>query len=117
MTETNGARFLAADLHTHTPASRDVQEKIYGAKTPAEVVSAALTAGLDAIAVTNHNTSAWCDKVAEAAAGTSLIVLPGVEISTTEATSSRFGKRELPAPRSTSCLSSSESKDQIREIR
>ena len=84
MSENTGARFWAVDLHTHTPASRDVQEKTYGATTPEEVVQAALDADLDAIAVTDHNTSSWCDKIAAAAAGKKLVVLPGVEISTTE---------------------------------
>jgi hypothetical protein len=84
MTEASGARFWAVDLHTHTPASQDVNEKAFGATTPEEVVQAALDAHVDAIAVTDHNTSAWCDAVAEAAVGKDLIVLPGVEISTTE---------------------------------
>jgi hypothetical protein len=79
-----GARFWAVDLHTHTPASRDVQTKTYGATTAEEVVQAALDAHLDAIGITDHNTSSWCDQVANAAKGTGLIVLPGLEISTTE---------------------------------
>lgn len=78
------ARFWAVDLHTHTPASRDVNSKVYGASRPEEVVQAAISSGLDAIAVTDHNTTAWCDQVANAARGTSLVVLPGVEISTAE---------------------------------
>jgi len=78
------ARFWAVDLHTHTPASRDVNAKLYGATTPGDVVQAAIDRGLDAIAVTDHNTTAWCDQVAGAAKGTSLVVLPGVEISTAE---------------------------------
>lgn len=81
---TDFARFWAVDLHTHTPASRDVNVDVYGGSTPEDFVEAAIEAGLDAVAVTDHNTSAWCDKVADAAKGTGLIVLPGVEISTTE---------------------------------
>src|SRR5690606_33390889 len=45
---------------------------------------AALTAGLDAIAVADHNTAEWGQKVADAAAGRGLIVRPGGEISTDE---------------------------------
>jgi hypothetical protein len=56
----------------------------YGASTPEEVVAAALAAGLDAIAVTDHNTAEWCDRMSDAAEGTELTVLPGVEISTAE---------------------------------
>ena len=84
MIKFNGARFWPMDLHTHTPASRDVQPRTYGATTPEEIVQAAIDVGLAAIAVTDHNTSSWCDKVAAAAAGTALVVLPGVEISTSE---------------------------------
>lgn len=81
---TNGARFWNVDLHVHTPASSDVDAGAYGATTPEEVVQAAMDAGLAAIAVTDHNTVAWCDRVTEAAAGHDLVVLPGVEISTNE---------------------------------
>ncbi|WP_099344252.1 MULTISPECIES: AAA family ATPase [unclassified Actinoplanes] len=78
------ARFWAVDLHVHTPGSADVDPLTYGASAAEEVVAAALSAGLDAIAVTDHNTVRWCDLVAAAATATSLIVLPGIEISTTE---------------------------------
>lgn len=76
------ARFWAVDLHVHTPGSEDAAHEDFG--EPAEIVRAALDARLDCIAVTDHNTAEWCDRVATAAAGTSLIVLPGVELSTSE---------------------------------
>jgi hypothetical protein len=76
------ARLWAVDLHVHTPGSKDVRDEDYG--TAADIVSAAVAAGIDAIAITDHNTAAWCDAVRTAAADTNLIVLPGVEISTTE---------------------------------
>jgi hypothetical protein len=76
------ARFWAVDLHVHTPGSSDAKPENYG--TADDVVSAAIAAGLDAIAVTDHNTPSWCEAIAAAAADTDLIVLPGVEISTTE---------------------------------
>lgn len=79
-----GAVFWAIDLHLHTPASADVNASLYGAATPIELVEAAMVAGLDAIAVTDHNTCSWCDEVATAALNKPLVVLPGVEISTTE---------------------------------
>ncbi|REF96174.1 hypothetical protein DFJ67_2143 [Asanoa ferruginea] len=68
----------------HTPASRDVDVHTYGAKDPREIVDAAVAARLHAIAVTDHNTAAWCDAIAEAASDTPLVVLPGVELSTAE---------------------------------
>ncbi len=78
----NYARFWSVDFHVHTPGSQDAKPENYG--SPADIVRAAIAAGLDAIAITDHNTAAWCSSVAEAASGTSLVVLPGVEISTTE---------------------------------
>lgn len=77
----SGAQWVKADLHVHTPASADIHDKWKNA-TPEDVVSIAIDKGLELIAVTDHNTAAWCDRVKEAAEGTSLTVLPGVEIST-----------------------------------
>jgi predicted metal-dependent phosphoesterase TrpH len=74
-----GARFYAADLHLHTPASHDYGDKKATAK---DFVDTAIAAGLDVIAVTDHNSAEWVDLVREAAKKTSLAVLPGVEVST-----------------------------------
>jgi hypothetical protein len=76
----NWARFWATDLHVHTPASGDARGEDFG--TAADVVQKALDVGLDAIAVTDHNTVAWCAQMAEAAEDTGLVVLPGFELST-----------------------------------
>jgi hypothetical protein len=76
----NWARFWAVDLHVHTPASGDAKEEDFG--TAADIVHKALDAGLSAVAVTDHNTVAWCGPMAEAAKDTELIVLPGFELST-----------------------------------
>jgi hypothetical protein len=76
----NWARFWAVDLHVHTPASGDARDEDFG--TAEDIVQKALDAGLDAIAVTDHNTAAWCAQMADAAEGTNLIVLPGFELST-----------------------------------
>lgn len=71
------AKFI--DLHTHSTASD-------GAFAPADVVRAARTAGLAAIALTDHDT---IDGVAEAVATGEEIgvtVIPGVELSAVEQT-------------------------------
>ena len=78
------ARYWAVDLHVHSPASADVVPETFGASSPEEIVAAALDAGLDAIAITDHNSVAWVARVAEAASGSELIVLPGMELSTAE---------------------------------
>ena len=77
----SGAQWLKVDLHVHTPGSSDMDEA-WASATPADVVTAALEKGLHVIAVTDHNTAAWCDAVRQAASGTALTVFPGVEIST-----------------------------------
>jgi len=63
------------DLHVHTTASD-------GQFSPTEVVHKALEIGLIAIAVTDHDTIAGVAEALEAAGGTGLDVIPGVEIST-----------------------------------
>ena len=77
----SGAQWLKADLHVHTPASADIAEEWKTAQ-PADVVRIAIEKDLDIIAVTDHNTAAWCDAVRKAAEGSNLTVFPGVEIST-----------------------------------
>ncbi len=64
---------LRIDLHTHTTASD-------GIMPPADLVQAAREIGLDIIAVTDHDTLAGIVPAIEAARGTGLTVLPGVEI-------------------------------------
>lgn len=61
-----------ADLHTHTTASD-------GEFTPSQLVALARTAGLAAVAVTDHDTLAAVDE-ARAAAGQHVEVIPGVEV-------------------------------------
>ena len=61
------AVFWQVDLHVHTPASADVDPDTYGASTPEDIVKAASDAGLDAIAIVDHNTVDWCEDVRVAA--------------------------------------------------
>lgn len=72
-----GLSFEKFDLHVHTPASHDFPDKKV---TPESVVERALDAGLRGIAITDHNTGEFIDKVKAAAKGKPLIVFPGVEI-------------------------------------
>lgn len=62
------------DLHTHSTASD-------GELPPAELVSLALERGLSTMALTDHDTVAGIDAAMAAARGTSLQVIPGVELS------------------------------------
>lgn len=78
-TTPKGLSYKKLDLHVHTPAS----ECFKGKCTPEEIVKTALKAGLDGIAITDHNTADWIDRVKTAAADTPLVIFPGVEISCT----------------------------------
>lgn len=77
MTRTAGLNFQKFDLHVHTPASGDFRNKNI---TPEEIVETALSKGLKAIAITDHHSGEWIDRVKEAAKGSGLTVFPGIEI-------------------------------------
>ncbi len=64
-----------ADPHCHTLSSD-------GMVTPAELVQAAVDAGLDAIAVTDHDTMQSVREVQERGEAAGLTVIPGQEITT-----------------------------------
>jgi predicted metal-dependent phosphoesterase TrpH len=62
------------DLHAHSNASD-------GTDSPAELVAAAVAAGLDVVALTDHDTVAGYAEAAEAVRGTGLTLVPGAELS------------------------------------
>lgn len=64
-----------ADLHTHTTASD-------GMNSPSDNVRLAKEAGLSAVAITDHDTVAGIPEALEAGQRYGIIVVPGVEIST-----------------------------------
>jgi 3',5'-nucleoside bisphosphate phosphatase len=63
------------DLHTHSRASD-------GTDTPSGLVRAAATAGLDVVAITDHDTAAGWAEASAAAAEVGIELVPGMEIST-----------------------------------
>lgn len=63
------------DLHTHSSVSD-------GTESPAQLVTAAVEAGLGAIAITDHDSTVGWGEAFAAAAGTGLEVVPGMELST-----------------------------------
>jgi 3',5'-nucleoside bisphosphate phosphatase len=65
----------AIDLHTHSSVSD-------GTETPTQLIRAAVDAGLDTIAITDHDSTAGWQEAFTAAAGTGLQVIPGMELST-----------------------------------
>ena len=79
-----GSRWWRCDLHVHTPCTHDYTKG--AAVTSSEIVQAAVAAGLDAIAVTDHNAAAMVEELKNAAAQTQprLVVFPGTEITSSE---------------------------------
>ncbi|TVT57093.1 MAG: hypothetical protein FHK80_09860 [Azoarcus sp. PHD] len=95
-----GARWWKFDFHTHTPASKDTGAWQAAIRTPNELTPQTwllkyMAAEIDCVAVTDHNTGEWIDRLKlayaemkrEADAGTppggfrELHLFPGVEIS------------------------------------
>ena len=64
------------DLHAHSTVSD-------GTLSPAALVARAAARGLDVLALTDHDDTAGFEVAVQAAAGTALRVVPGVEISVT----------------------------------
>lgn len=73
-------KYFRADLHIHTSPSPCAGEEM----TPPAIVAKSLKSGLDIIAITDHNTCGNAGAVMEAARGTGLKVLPGMEVQTRE---------------------------------
>ena len=65
----------AIDLHTHSSVSD-------GTETPGQLVAAAIAAGLGTVALTDHDSTAGWQAARDAASGTGLTLIPGMELST-----------------------------------
>lgn len=63
------------DLHSHSSVSD-------GTETPTQLVRAAIAAGLDTLAITDHDSTAGWDEAVAAAAGSGLQIIRGMELST-----------------------------------
>jgi predicted metal-dependent phosphoesterase TrpH len=66
---------LGLDLHTHSSASD-------GTQAPAELVAAAAAAGVRALALTDHDTTAGLAEAGAAAERLGLTLIPGIELNT-----------------------------------
>ena len=88
-----GARWWKFDFHTHTPASKDYRQSAQHASTvdvtPQDWLLSFMRAGLDCVAVTDHNSGEWIDKLKSSLQGLrqeqhpeyrELHLFPGVEI-------------------------------------
>ena len=69
---------LKVDFHVHTEASHDCESSVE------EVIEEAQRKGMDAIAITDHDSVGSHEKAFELAEDKDLIIIPGIEISTSE---------------------------------
>jgi len=90
----NGSRWWKFDFHAHTPASDDYgkgpDQATLKQRTPREWLLDYMRAGIDCVAITDHNSGAWIDKLKEALAELEsekpdafrpIYLFPGTEIS------------------------------------
>lgn len=83
-----GARWWKFDFHTHTPASFDYgksDSSLKASKTAKAWLLDYIAKGIECVAVTDHNSGDWIDRLKDAAVnlraeGYSIFVFPGVEI-------------------------------------
>ncbi|MCG7946169.1 MAG: PHP domain-containing protein, partial [Candidatus Thiodiazotropha taylori] len=66
--------FCVYDLHSHSTASD-------GTLSPRALVQRAAEAGVEVLALTDHDTTAGIDEASEAAQSCGLVLIPGVEVS------------------------------------
>lgn len=83
---------LKCDLHVHTNASRD------GESSVEEVIKAAVAAGLDAVAITDHDTTDGALRALELK-NPGVVIIPGVEVSTAQGHLLVLGTTKVLAPR------------------
>lgn len=69
---------MSIDLHTHSTASD-------GTEPPAVVVAQAVAAGLDVLALTDHDTTLGWEEAADAARRHGIRLVPGIEVSCSRA--------------------------------
>ena len=91
LTEFPGSRWWRVDIHNHTPASSDYDAAEAATLTSRDWLLAYMRAGVDAVAVTDHNCSDWIDRLQSALVELSaerpvgyrtMVLFPGVEVST-----------------------------------
>lgn len=84
-----GAKWWKFDFHTHTPASFDYGRGDRGLKDsihPRDWLMSFIDHGIECVAVTDHNTGEWIDRLKDEAEklrteGFNIFVFPGVEVS------------------------------------
>ncbi len=79
-----GAKFVRADLHIHSYGDEGSYDVTDTTMTPEAIVDTAIEKGLSIIAITDHNEIGNVKKAVKHAEGKNILVVPGIEISTTQ---------------------------------
>lgn len=80
----NGAQFRRADLHIHSfgaEGSSDVEDE---SMTPENIVDTAIMEKIEVISIADHNKFANVERAVKYSQGKSILVIPGVELSTSQ---------------------------------
>lgn len=82
MGQNSGAKFVRADLHIHSfGCSYDVKDDTL---TPEQIIDLAIRENVRIISITDHNSIVNVKKAYDYAADKKILLIPGVELSTTE---------------------------------
>lgn len=81
---TQGAEFRRADLHIHSYGEHGSYDVKDATMTPENIVATALAENLDVISITDHNVIGNVERALKHAEGHAMLVIPGVELSTTQ---------------------------------
>lgn len=86
------SRLVSVDVHVHTAASYDAEARVD------TVLAHAVDAGLDAVAITDHDTMCGARRALERARVHDIVVVPGVEVSTADGHLLALGVSDCPKP-------------------
>lgn len=80
----SGAKFYKADLHIHSFGDEGSYDVTDQTMTPEKIVDTSIEKGLSIISITDHNEDRNVNKAIKYAEGKKLLVIPGIEVSTTQ---------------------------------
>ncbi|HSO65062.1 MAG TPA: PHP domain-containing protein [Ornithinibacter sp.] len=101
---------MVIDLHTHSTASD-------GTEAPAVVVAQAVAAGLDVVALTDHDTTLGWAEAGDAARALGIALVPGIEVSCSRRWQSIHLLAYLPDPRNPALVAELERARASRDTR
>ena len=89
---------MLLEIHCHTDYSRGIKVKYDGVTRPADVIAAAARKGLDAIAITDHNTMKGYEQAKRWGKKYGIAEFPGEEMNTRDGHVLAFGIQETIRP-------------------